>query len=232
MRIDDDRTLVEVPRKSKSNSKRGIRHEDGETDDDAPIVKKRALPPIDNSQAPSTKTALRIKAEKTTDIGASGKRIEDVDTTAQVEKRPKTNAKKRPVPHHDDDVAAPVPKKGKPTNSTSVKPKSAIGHESAPRTTTDARIQEKSKATGNEKEKSRSEPDQDIAEPVEDDDDERPPRRTSKLNKRKKEDDNYDDRPRKAVKFSDTGYVFLDVTQEMIRVDDARSVYPTPRPKS
>lgn len=209
-RTDDDRTLVEIPHKAKSNSKTNIPYKDGgETDDDAPIVRKRVLPSTDDSQASSTKTATRVKAEKIAEVGSLGKKMEGGETTVQNGKCPNTNAKKRLIARGNDDdgVTAPAAKKGKAANSTSAtKSKNTI--EPAPRTTKDVKNGGKSKATGHGRRQGRAEPDRDIVELVEEDDDERPPECTSKPKKRKKEEDNCDDQPRKVVKFSDTGYVF------------------------
>lgn len=225
---DDDRTLVEVPRKAKSNSKRSVRHEDdGETDDDIPIVKKRVLPPTDDSQASSTKTTARIKAEKIGGIGNANarKKMEDGQTMAQNENFPQPNARKRLAPRGDggdDDMRAPVAKKGKAANSTSTKPKNTmtVEPEPAPPTTKVIRSGETSEATGHGGRKGTTMPDQAIVEPVEDDDDQPPTEPTSKQKKRKKVEDNHDDQPRKAVKFSDAGYVCSHVIQRGIHTDE------------
>ena len=210
---DDDQTLVEAPRKVKSNPKRNIRYEvDGETEDDMPIVREGAVSPVGDSKASGSKTVTRIKTERIVGPGTSGKKaLEDGEETTQDEKYTKTNAKKRPVSRgddEDDDVVAPPTKKGKATKSTSAKPKTAI--EPAPRPAKDVKNGEHPKATSKGKGKGRVEPAQDIAEAEKEDGDERPLERVSKLKKRKKEEDNYDDRPRKAIKFSEPWYVFED----------------------
>ena len=207
---DDDQTLVDVPHKTKTNSKKNIRYEDdGETDDDAPIVRKRARPHGDGLKASDTKTVTRVKTERNAGAGSSGKKVpDDREVRMQDEKPTRTNAKKRLVLRDDDDdVAAPPAKKGRVANSTSAKPKFAIEPEPSPCPPKDIKIGANAKVAGKGKAKGRIRPAQDIVEPVEDDDDDGPPERVSKPKKRKKEEDNYDDRPRKAVKFSEPGYV-------------------------
>ena len=212
---DDDQTLVEVLHKVKSNPKKNIRYEDdSETDDDVPIVRKRAMSHVGDSKASGTKTVTRVKTERIVGTGGSGKkRLEVGEETTQDDKCTKTNAKKRPVSHddnEDDDVAAPPVKKGKAANSTSTKPKTTIESEPAPRPTKDVKSGEHPKAAEKGKGKGRAEPARDIVETEEEDIDERPLDRVSKPKKREKEEDNYDDRPRKAIKFSEPGYVFED----------------------
>ncbi|KAG8215159.1 hypothetical protein J3R82DRAFT_8658 [Butyriboletus roseoflavus] len=201
---DDDQTLVDVPHKAKSNPKRNTRYEDDdETDDDVPIVRKRAILRVDDSKASNSKTATRVNTERIASTESSRKRtLEDGEEKSQGDKHPKTEARKRLVLHDegedDNDVTSPPAKKGKVASSTSAKPQNAA--ELTPHTIKE----EKPKVTGKRKGKSRAEH-QDIVKPVNKDDDERPPERASKPKKRKKED-NYDDRPRKVVKFSDTGH--------------------------
>ncbi|KAF8438433.1 hypothetical protein L210DRAFT_980508 [Boletus edulis BED1] len=181
---DDEQTLVEAPHKVKSNPKRKIPYEDDdETDDDAPIIRKRAVPCVDDSKASGTKTATRVKTGKIVDTGNSRKISHD----------------------KEEDVAAPPAKKRRAANLLPAKPKTAIEPEPALRPIRDVSDGGKLKATGKDKGKGRIEPVRDVVEPVERDDDERPPERVSKHKKRKKEEDNHDDQPRKTVKFSDTG---------------------------
>jgi hypothetical protein len=211
---DDDQTLVEVPHKVNSNPKRNIRYEDdGETDDDVPIVRKGTMSHVGDSKASGTKAITRAKTERIVGTGSSVKKTLEVgEERTQDDRYTKTNAKKRPVSRDDDDddVAAPPAKKGKAANSTSAKPKTAIEPEPAPRPTKDVKNGEYPKAAGKGKGKGRVEPVQDIVEAEEEDDDDRPLERVSKPKKREKEEDNCDDRPRKAIRFSEPGYVFED----------------------
>ena len=110
--------------------------DDDDTDVEAPIFRKSALPPMERMQTSGTKNVVRIKEEKIAGKRSSRKKIGDA---------------------------------------------------------------------GNGKGKGRANPNQDTSEPVEDD--EQPAECSSNPRKRKKED-NHDDRPGKAVKFSDAGYVF------------------------
>ncbi|KAF8549009.1 hypothetical protein OG21DRAFT_1488894 [Imleria badia] len=177
--VSDDDTLVEVPRKVKSNSKRNIRHEDdGDTDDDAPLVRKQA-----KSHAAGA--------------GTFGKKtLEDDEERTHDEKCPKADMKKRPVSlDDDDDIVGPPAKKGKATNPTSAKPKTVIEPKPAPRPAKDIKKGENFESMGKGKGNIRAGPAQEIIEPVEEDDDKRPLERVAKPKKRKKED-NYDDRPR------------------------------------
>ncbi|KAI9573481.1 hypothetical protein HD554DRAFT_878316 [Boletus coccyginus] len=198
---DDDQTLVDVPHKTKANPKRNIRSEDdGKIDDDEAIVRKRVRPHGDDPKVSGTKTATRVKTERNAEAGSSGRKVaEDGEERTQDEKQARTNAKKRLVSRDDDDIPAPPPKKGRVANSTPVKPKIATEPEPS---TKNIKNGANAKVAGKGKAKGRVQPAQDIVEPVgDDDDDDGPPERVSKPKKRKKEEDNYDDRPRKAVKF-------------------------------
>lgn len=201
MHTDDERTLVNVPHKAKPSSEGKTRYE-GETDDDVPIVRKRAKPRVDDSKPPDTKAVPRRKTEKIADTRNSGKTLESAEERTQ-EKCPKMTPKKRLVSHEEEeDVTIRPTKKGK---TTSVKPHSAVKPElePAPRPAKNIKKSENPKV-GKEKGKRILELAQDILESVEVNDDERPLERVSKPEKRKKEEDNYDDQPRKVVKFSET----------------------------
>lgn len=169
---------------------------------------------MDVSKVSGSKTAARVRIRRIASTGSSGKRsLDDGEEPLQEGKYSETNAKKWLMPRgdDDDDVGAPPAKKGKVTNSTSAKPKNGMEPDPAPppRTTKDVKGGENLKATGKGEGKGRAKPDQDIVEPAEEEEEnERLPERVSKPKKRKKEEGNYDDRPRKVVKFSELEYVF------------------------
>lgn len=188
---------MEVPYKAKSNPKRNRRYEcDGETDDDVPIVRK---------------TVTRVKTERIAVTRSSEKKeLEEREERTQDENCPKINVKKRPVNRDeddDDDVAAPPAKKGKKLTST--KPTAAMEPEPTPHPIKEVKGGKGSKGTGKGNRKGRADPDQDIVEVEEDRNGETLPKAVLKPKKRKKEEDNCDDRPRKVVKFAETGYDFL-----------------------
>ena len=175
---------------------------------------------MNDSKASGSKTAIRVKTERAAGAGASGKKAsEDGEERTHGEKYSRPNAKKRLVSPDDDDedVAGPPAKKGK---AASAKPKPIIEPELAPRPTEDVKKRENIKATGKgKKARTGAGSTLDIVEHV-DEVGERPLERVAKPKKRKKEEDNYDDRPRKVVKFSDTGYVFQHCTRPTAHVDD------------
>lgn len=161
---------------------------------------------------------MHVNMERIAGTEGSGKKtFKDGEEKSQDGKYPKTNAKKRLVLRDEDDdhndVTSLPAKKGKVARSTSAKPQNAA--EPAPRTTKEERPKSKGKGKG----KGGAELGQDIAVPAKEDDDERPPERVTKPKKRKKEEENYDDRPRKVVKFSEAEYVFQHATRRTIHVN-------------
>ncbi|KAG6374134.1 hypothetical protein JVT61DRAFT_4780 [Boletus reticuloceps] len=99
---DDEQTLVEAPRKVKSNPKRKIPYEDDdETDDDAPIIRKRAVPCVDDSKASGN--SRKISRDEEEDVAAPPAKKGRAANLLPA--KPKTAIEPEPAPRPTRDVS-------------------------------------------------------------------------------------------------------------------------------